>query len=162
MNNNTNFNTNPNNLGINFNSNMTNVPSNNEVYFNNLMRMQNIPNYNSPLRHVNENLVINNFTNATSNQRNNINQHQQMNLQGNINKNNFLNNPNLNMISNYGNVAQMTNINNQQNRINTNVNNQQFVNFMSIPIIEGSNNASIPQKGFNYQINNVTLFIFFT
>lgn len=155
MNSNTNFNSNPNNMSINFNSNMQTVPSTNDVYFNNMIRIQNIPNYSSPLRPINENIVMNNYTNQNSNQRNNLNQHQQMNLQGNINKNNFLNNSNINMISNYGNVAQMTNITNQQNRINSNATNQQFVNFMAIPIMDGTNNTGIPQKGFNYQINNV-------
>lgn len=162
MNSNTNHNANPNNLNINYNSNMQNVPSNNEVYFNNMLRMQNLSNYSSPLRPMNENLVINNFPNPTSNQRNNLNQHQQMNLQGNINKNNYINNPNMNLISNYGNVAQMTNINNTQNRMNSNVNNQQFVNYMSIPIMEGSNNANLQQKGFNYQMSNVKAFSFFS
>lgn len=158
MNSNSNFNSNSNNPGMTYgsNSNMQNITPNNEVYFNNMIRMQNIQNYNSPLRPINENLVMNNFPNTNSNPRNNINQHQSINMQNSINKNSYLNNPNINMIGNYGNVAaQMSNINNQQSRMNSNVNNQQFVNFMSIPIIEGNNNNNA--KGFNYQMNNVNV-----
>jgi hypothetical protein len=150
INNNSNFNPNPSNLNVNYNPNIQNIPANNEVYMNSIMRMQNIPNFSSPMRSLNENIVLNNFSN--NNQRNNINQHQNMNLQGNINKNNFINNPNINMIHNYGNISQ---INNPQNRINPNMNNQQYVNFMSIPMIEGSNTSNISQKNFNYQMNNV-------
>lgn len=152
INNNTNFGSN-NNLNINYNPNLQNIPQNNEVYFNNMMRLQNIPNYNSPLRSINDNMVINNFPN--NNQRNNMNPHQQINMPPTINKNNFLNNPNINMIPNFGNVTQLNNTQNRLNAMNTNINNQQYINYMAIPIIEGGNNTNLSQKNYNYQINNV-------
>ena len=70
-----NYNNNNNsNLNVNYNNVQQNVSGSNDIYFNNMMRMQNVQNYNSPLNTLNDPLGINNFNNT--NQRNNVNPHQ--------------------------------------------------------------------------------------
>ena len=65
-----NYNNNNNNSNINIH-NQQNVSGSNDIYYKNMIRMQNMPNFSSPLNNLNDPLAMNNINN--SNQRNNLN-----------------------------------------------------------------------------------------
>lgn len=165
-----NYNNNTNLNNINIHGQQPSVKgSGSEIFFNNIMRMQNMTKFSSPMNTMNDSIVgMNNLNNP--NQRNNLIPNHQININPNVNKGNFMSNPNMNIISNFGNVSsQMNNNKNRINPNNLNNHNQPYMNYM-VPLIDnntnlnsnGANNLNMnhgqKNNNFNFQMTNVRNF----